>query len=73
LTLVPGDGPVPTSLHEQVEHFERAAIAAELRRTRGDVAATAKTLGVPKQTLYDKLRRLKLTVEGFRESNSEPA
>ena len=71
LTLVPGDERMPESLHDQVEHFERAAIAAELRRSRGDVAATAKTLGMAKQTLYDKLRRLKLTTDGFRDAAAE--
>lgn len=54
------------TLPEQVEHFERAVIADALRRHRGDVAVTAKALGLPKQTLYDKLRRLKIATDEFR-------
>ena len=54
------------TLTEQVEQFERALIADTLRRHAGDVAACAKALGVPKQTFYDKLRRLQLQVADFR-------
>jgi two-component system C4-dicarboxylate transport response regulator DctD len=65
-SLTPGDSEMPQSLPEQVEHFERALIADKLRRYHGEVTATAKALGLPKQTLYDKLRRLRLTTEEFR-------
>jgi len=54
------------SLPEQLEQFERAVISDELRRQHGDVSATAKALSVPKQTLYDKLRRLHITSDKFR-------
>jgi len=53
-------------LPEQLEQFERAVISDELRRRHGDVAATAKALAVPKQTLYDKLRRLHITSDRFK-------
>ena len=66
MTLTPGDRQMPSSLPERVEHFERAMITDELRRHHGDVAITAKTLGLPKQTLYDKLRRLRITTDEFR-------
>jgi two-component system C4-dicarboxylate transport response regulator DctD len=66
LTLTPGGGEMPSVLPEQIEHFERAVITDALRRCGGDVPATAKALGLPKQTLYDKLKRLKLSAEGFR-------
>ena len=71
-----GDGPLgpgqlehhsPSTLHEQVEHFERAVIVDELRRHQGEVSATAKALGLPRQTLCDKLRRLKLTSDEYRD------
>ena len=55
-----------SSLPEQLEQFERAVITDELRRQHGEVAATAKALSIPKQTLYDKLRRLHITSDGFR-------
>jgi two-component system C4-dicarboxylate transport response regulator DctD len=66
LTLTASDREMPSTLPEQVEHFERSVITDELRRHHGEVAITAKTLGVPKQTLYDKLRRLRIASDEFR-------
>jgi two-component system C4-dicarboxylate transport response regulator DctD len=57
----------PNSLPEQLEHFERSIIQEELRRYHGDVGLCAKALGLPKQTLYDKLRRLRLSNDEFKE------
>ena len=54
------------SLPEQLEHIERALIAESLRRQHGDVTSAAYALGVPKQTLYDKLRRLHIDPTEFR-------
>lgn len=59
----PGE-PVP--LPEQLEHVERALIVDALRREHGDVAAAAKSLRVPKPTLYDKLRRLQIAAGEYR-------
>jgi two-component system C4-dicarboxylate transport response regulator DctD len=56
----------PSTLPEQVEHFERTLITEELRRNHGDVADTTKALGLPKQTLYDKLRRLRISTDEFK-------
>ncbi|MBL8315861.1 MAG: sigma-54-dependent Fis family transcriptional regulator [Rubrivivax sp.] len=70
--LTPGAGvaaPGPAqSLHEQMEQFERALIAETLRQHRGDVAASAKAMGLPKQTLYDKLKRLQMQGADFRDA-----
>jgi two-component system C4-dicarboxylate transport response regulator DctD len=66
MTLTSGNYEMPTSLPEKVEHFERAVITDELRRHHGEVAASAKALGLPKQTFYDKLRRLGITTDEFR-------
>jgi two-component system, NtrC family, C4-dicarboxylate transport response regulator DctD len=54
------------SLPEHLEHIERALITESLRRLHGDVTSTAQALGVPKQTLYDKLRRLGIDATEFR-------
>ncbi len=54
------------SLPEQIEHFERALITESLRRQHGEVALRRNALGVPKQTLYDKLRRLHIDATEFR-------
>ena len=45
------------SLGEQVEAFERALIAAELNRPHGSLRSVAEALGLPRKTLYDKLRK----------------
>ncbi|WP_280151780.1 sigma-54 dependent transcriptional regulator [Piscinibacter sp. XHJ-5] len=54
------------ALPEQLEHIERALITESLRRQHGDVTLAAHALGVPKQTLYDKLRRLHIDATEFR-------
>ena len=54
------------SLPEQMEHIERALIMEELRQHHGEVSAVARALGMPKQTLYDKLRRLHIATTEFR-------
>ncbi len=67
--LTPGNG-APTvttmSLHEQIDQFERALIADTLRRHEGDVTASARALQLPKQTLYDKMKRLQVQGADFR-------
>jgi len=57
----------PATLAEQVSRFERALIEEELRRNHGNANAASESLGVPKKTLYDKLKRFHLTAEEFRE------
>ena len=61
-----GQGEHRMLLPEQMEHIERALIVESLRRQHGDVGCAAQTLGVPKQTLYDKLRRLHIDAAEFR-------
>ncbi|MGO4813243.1 sigma-54-dependent transcriptional regulator [Cupriavidus sp. 2MCAB6] len=51
------------SLPEQLEQFERVVVMEELKRHNCDVAATAKALSIPKQTLYSKLRRLQIAYD----------
>jgi two-component system C4-dicarboxylate transport response regulator DctD len=65
--------PPGQTLHEHLDRFERALIADALRRHGGDVAAAAKTLAVPKQTLYDKMRRLQLQGADFRATGERGA
>jgi two-component system C4-dicarboxylate transport response regulator DctD len=57
---------LPKSLHEQIDQFERALIADTLRRQGGDVTASAKALQLPKQTLYDKMKRLQVQGADYR-------
>jgi two-component system, NtrC family, C4-dicarboxylate transport response regulator DctD len=66
--LAAAGGPEPpSSLPAQMERVERVMVTEELRRRHGDVAATAKALGLPKQTLYDKLKRLRVSSGEFRQ------
>ena len=44
-------------MSEQVEHFEKSLIAAELERTHSSMRSLAEALGVPRKTLHDKLRK----------------
>jgi two-component system C4-dicarboxylate transport response regulator DctD len=57
---------LPNSLPQQIEHYERTVIVEELRRHKGDQAATAAALGIARQTLHDKLRRLAIAADEFR-------
>jgi two-component system C4-dicarboxylate transport response regulator DctD len=65
-----GLGGSDVSLPRQLENIERSIIEDALRRKQGDVQATAALLGVPKQTLYDKIKRLAVNVDGIREGAS---
>lgn len=53
-------------LAAQVEAFERQLIVTALADHKGDVAAAAETLAVPKKTLYDKLKRFDIEIDMFR-------
>jgi two-component system C4-dicarboxylate transport response regulator DctD len=66
----PGLGASDVSLPRQLENIERSIIEDALRRKQGDVQATATLLGIPKQTLYDKIKRLAVNVDGIREGST---
>lgn len=63
--LMPDDGPATTvaaagdgtALPEKVAAFESSLIRDALERSGGDIRAAAEALGVPRKTLYDKLRK----------------
>ena len=52
--------PAPLPLPEQVENFEAGLIAAALKESEGSVAAAAERLGIPRKTLYDKIKKYHL-------------
>jgi two-component system C4-dicarboxylate transport response regulator DctD len=54
------------SLKDVVGDFERGLIIETLRRYHGDVLAVSESLGIPKKTLYDKMRRYALSGEEYR-------
>ena len=47
----------PQTLRERVESYERSLIAAALERSAGNQSAAARSLGVSRVTLIDKLKR----------------
>ncbi len=56
--------PASGNLSEQVEHFERSLIAAELGRSHSSLRSLAEALGIPRTTLHDKLRKHGLNFAG---------
>ncbi|MCA1974556.1 MAG: hypothetical protein LDL44_17105, partial [Caenispirillum sp.] len=58
-------GGVGVSLPERVGAFEKALIARSLADNRGDMIRAAHDLGVPRKTLYDKLRKYDLDRASF--------
>jgi two-component system C4-dicarboxylate transport response regulator DctD len=52
-----GSMPLPA----QVETYERNLITEALKSTDGNVAAAAERLGIPKKTLYDKIKKAQLS------------
>ncbi|QYK43248.1 MAG: sigma-54-dependent Fis family transcriptional regulator [Paracoccaceae bacterium] len=66
LDLRAGDAPVlpDATLADRVAAFEAREIAAALDRHRGNTVRAAETLGLPRRTLNDKMRRYGLTAEG---------
>ncbi|CAB3730378.1 C4-dicarboxylate transport transcriptional regulatory protein DctD [Trinickia soli] len=59
-------GTAPRTLEEQVNCFERHLIEEALRACQGRAALACERLGLPKKTLYDKMRRLAITSDDFR-------
>jgi two-component system C4-dicarboxylate transport response regulator DctD len=54
---VNGSLPLPV----QVDMYERNLIADALKSADGNVAAAAERLGIPKKTLYDKIKKAQLS------------
>ncbi|MFQ8432276.1 sigma-54-dependent transcriptional regulator [Amaricoccus sp. W119] len=63
---IAGAAPEPT-LPERVERFEAEEIRAALRASGGDARAAMESLGLPKKTYYDKLRRYGIARTDFAE------
>lgn len=56
--------PGPLTLAQRVAEFEAREIAAVLERHRGNTLRAAATLGIPRRTLNDKMRRYGLSADG---------
>ncbi|TLF50676.1 sigma-54-dependent Fis family transcriptional regulator [Halomonas urmiana] len=58
------------ALPQQVELFEKSLIDQALARHRGRVSEACEQLGLPRKTLYDKLRKYDLKAEDYRQSEA---
>lgn len=54
------DKALDSSLQEQLDRYEREIITEILKKHGGNMAAAAKTLNIPRQTLWSKIKRLKI-------------
>nr|WP_315246014.1 sigma-54 dependent transcriptional regulator [uncultured Albidiferax sp.] len=59
-------GSTPSTLDEQLLHFERYLITEALATCNGRAANASERLGIPKKTLYDKMKRLELSPQDFK-------
>ncbi|WP_109482093.1 sigma-54 dependent transcriptional regulator [Paraburkholderia sp. C35] len=59
------------TLADQMAYFERMLIEDMLRRCHGSVADASEALGMPKKTLYHKLRQLKIAARDVQGEESE--
>ncbi|MBM7070259.1 response regulator [Actibacterium sp. 188UL27-1] len=56
----------PCTLPARMDMVERHLIEAELTRCNGHVPSAAEALGLPRKTMYDKLKRHEIDPAGFR-------
>lgn len=64
-----GEGP-PLTLVQQMDQVEKALIEQALRQHRGHATQTSDALGIGKKTLYDKLARHGIAIDGFRPAST---
>jgi two-component system C4-dicarboxylate transport response regulator DctD len=63
----------PDSLKQKVTAFERQFIVAALQRTMGNVVQAAAMLGLPRKTLYDRLKHHRLNADDYRSDQPRQA
>ncbi len=63
--------PTPGTLEQQMAMFERHLIEEALGRSGGSAAIASERLGLPRKTLYDKMKRLHISTERARETGSD--
>jgi DNA-binding NtrC family response regulator len=62
---------VNATLKEQMERHEREIIEHALMSESGKVSKAAKRLGIPRNTLYDRMTRLRVVAKAFRGVNDD--
>ena len=59
------------TLAEQLENSERQILERALSDENGKVSKAAKRLGIPRNTLYDRMTRLRLVAKSFRSEDAD--
>lgn len=54
------------TLPEQVEQFEKMVLQEELSRSQGSIKTTQENLGLPRKTLYDKMKKYGLDKRDYK-------
>ena len=54
------------NLHDRVEWFEKSLIQQALAQSAGSINATLESLGTPRKTLYDKMRKYNIDKDQFK-------
>ena len=54
-------------LKKAMDEFERSYIENALRKYRGNITRTAKRLGISRKTLYERMQRLGIETDHYRE------
>ncbi|MFD3191467.1 sigma-54-dependent transcriptional regulator [Sedimentitalea sp. HM32M-2] len=67
LCNAPGDSP---TLAEQMDAFERLVLSETLKQCNGSASESAKLLGMPRNTFYDRISRHGITPKHFRNKNA---
>jgi two-component system C4-dicarboxylate transport response regulator DctD len=70
VSVLPGRAFPNVSLGNQIHRFERVLIEDALAEHHGNATLVCRSLGIPKRTLYDKMRKLGLSTEGFHASDT---
>ncbi|MEM6406755.1 MAG: helix-turn-helix domain-containing protein, partial [Pseudomonadota bacterium] len=63
-----GSGDVILTLPEQVGCFEKCLISQQLSQHQGNLQQTLTALGIPRKTLYDKMRKYGLDKAQYKEN-----
>ncbi|MEL0636529.1 MULTISPECIES: sigma-54-dependent transcriptional regulator [Marinomonas] len=61
------NNPGVMTLPEQMERFEKTLLEQELLRQKGSIKGTMDALGLPRKTLYDKMRKYGLDKDIFKQ------
>ncbi|MBJ7537263.1 sigma-54-dependent transcriptional regulator [Marinomonas transparens] len=65
--IINENNPGVMTLPEQMERFEKTLLEQELMRQKGSIKSTMDALGLPRKTLYDKMRKYDLDKDIYKQ------